>query len=172
MEKKQNPKIAKLIHLAYIFVWVIIVTLTGHFLGIHYSWVYSLTVPLFFLMEGTEKEKVLSIFCGGAAGMILTYVMCMGIRATTPYLGGLWSYVICVTIAIGVLMLMMPFAPYFFNNVGFVYLIVAVIDTKEFCADFVPLLIGFFVGGAIYIGGIFVIMNFLRAHAKKKVASK
>ena len=70
MEKKKNPRIAKLIHLSYIFLWVIAVTFAGHFLGIHSTWVYSLTVPLFFLIEGTEKDKVLSIFCGGATGIV------------------------------------------------------------------------------------------------------
>lgn len=169
MKSPKNPRIAKLIHLSYIFVWVIAVTFAGHFLGIHSTWVYSLTVPLFFLIEGTEKEKVLSIFCGGATGMILTYIMCMGIKAITPYLGSLWSYLICVTIAIGILMLLMPFARYFFNNVGFIYLIVSVMDTKTFCADFVTLLISFFVGGAIYVGGAIAIVHILRYRAKKKL---
>lgn len=172
MEKKKNPRIAKMIHLSYIFVWVIAVTLTGHFLGLHSTWVYSLVVPLFFLMEGTEKDKVTSIFCGGATGMILAFLMCMAIRATTPYLGEPWSYLIFVTIAIAILMLLMPFAHHFFNNVGFIYLIVSVIDTKTFCADFVTLLVSFFVGGAIYIGGALVIVHFLRYRAKKKMAAK
>jgi hypothetical protein len=171
MEKKKNPRIAKLIHLSYIFLWVIAVTFAGHFLGIHSTWVYSLTVPLFFLIEGTEKDKVLSIFCGGATGMILTYVMCLGIKATAPYLGELWSYLLCVTVAIGILMLMMPFAHYFFNNVGFIYLIVSVIDTKAFCADFATILVSFFVGGAIYVGGAIGIVHFLKYRAKKKLAA-
>lgn len=172
MEKKKNPKITKLIHLSYIFLWVITVTLVGHFIGIHSTWVYSLTVPLFFLMEGTEKDKVLSIFCGGATGLLLTYVMCLGIKVTSPVLGELWGYLICVTIAIGVLMLLMPFARYFFNNVGFVYLIVSVIDTKAFCADIVTLLVSFFVGGAIYVGGALAIVHLLKYRAKKKLANK
>lgn len=172
MEKKQNPRIAKLIHLSYIFVWVITVTLAGHFIGIHATWIYSLTVPLFFLMEGTEKEKVTSIFCGGATGMVLAYLMCMAISATAPCLGEPWSYLIFVTVAIAILMLLMPFAPYFFNNVGFVYLIVSVIDTKAFCADFWTLVLSFFVGGAIYIGGALAIVHFLRYRAKKKAVTK
>ena len=69
-------------------------------------------------------------------------------------------------------MLMMPFAHHFFNNVGFVYLIVCVIDTKAFCADFVTLLISFFVGGAIYVGGAIAIVHFLKYRAKKKLAIK
>ena len=170
--KKNDPRIAKLIHLSYIFVWVIAVTLAGHFLGIHSTWVYSLTVPLFFLLEGTPKDKVLSIFCGGATGMILTYLMCLAIAATTPVLGSLWSYLIFVTITIGVLMLMMPFAHHFFNNVGFIYLVVSVIDTKTFCADFVTLLVSFFVGGAIYVGGAIAIVAYLKYRAKKKLAAK
>ncbi|MBE6843496.1 MAG: hypothetical protein E7510_11815 [Ruminococcus sp.] len=172
MEKKQNPRIAKLIHLSYIFVWVITVTLAGHFLGIHSTWVYSLVVPIFFLMEGTEKDKVISIFCGGATGMVLTFLMCKAISATAPTLGSMWSYLIFVTIAIAILMLMMPFAHYFFNNVGFIYLIVSVIDTKAFCTDFVTLLISFFVGGAIYIGGAIAIVHFLKYRAKKKATAK
>ena len=159
--KKTNPRIAKLIHLSYIFVWVITVTLAGHFLGIHSTWVYRLTVPLFFLLEGTAKDKVLSIFCGGATGMVLTYLMCLAIAATAPVLGSLWSYLIFVTITIGILMLMMPFAHHFFNNVGFIYLVVSVIDTKTFCADFVTLLVSFFVGGAIYVGGAIGILFFI-----------
>lgn len=104
--------------------------------------------------------------------MVLTYVMCLGIKAMSPYLGELWGYLICITIAIGILMLMMPFAHHFFNNVGFVYLIVCVIDTKAFCADFVTLLISFFVGGAIYVGGAIAIVHFLKYRAKKKLAIK
>ena len=171
MENK-NHRIAKLIHLSYIFVWVIAVTLAGHFLDIHSTWVYSLTVPLFFLLEGTAKDKVLSIFCGGATGMILTYLMCLAIAATTPILGSLWSYLIFVTITIGILMLMMPFAHHFFNNVGFIYLVVSVIDTKTFCADFATLLVSFFVGGGIYVGGAIGIVAFLKYRAKKKLAAK
>lgn len=104
--------------------------------------------------------------------MILTYIMCQGIKLTTPYIGGLWSYLICVTIAIGALMLMMPFAHHFFNNIGFIYLIVSVIDTKTFCADFVTLLVSFFVGGAIYVGGAIAIVHFLKYRARKKIEKK
>jgi hypothetical protein len=76
-----------------------------------------------------------------------------------------------VTVAIGILMLMMPFAHYFFNNVGFIYLIVSVIDTKAFCADFATILVSFFVGGAIYVGGAIGIVHFLKYRAKKKLAA-
>lgn len=52
-----SSKRKELGHLFYIFLWVLAVTFTGHFIGVHASWAYSLVVPIFFLMHGEPYHK-------------------------------------------------------------------------------------------------------------------
>lgn len=169
MIKHKEEKMAHLKHLMYIWVWVVIVTLGGHLLGIHCSWVYCLSVPLYFLMAGDMKERLLNIFCGGVTGMLITYVMCKGIVFLKPILGDVWGWAIPIVLALAVLMLMMPFAPHFFNNVGISYLVIATIDAGKFCEEIGSILICFIVGSAIYFAGIILIMKWIKAKEKKKV---
>lgn len=168
MQKTPTSLKAKLMQQACVFAWAATVTLTGFFLGIRFTWIYSLAVPLSFLMQGTEKEKAKTIFCGGVTGMLLAYLMCLAIGIVTPHLGDRLSFLIFVPSAVAILMFMMPVAPRFFNNVGFIYLIVCTADPNTFCANFIEMLLSFLIGGIIYLGGMFTIVYLLRSCAKKK----
>ena len=156
---------------ACVFAWAATVTLIGFLLNLRFAWIYSLSVPLSFLMQGTEKERAKTIFCGGTTGMILAYLMCILIGITTPQLGYRLSFFIFVPCTVAILMFMMPVAPRFFNNVGFIYLIVCTAYANTFCANFAEMLLSFLIGGAIYLGGMFVIIRLLRSRVKGKAAA-
>lgn len=103
--------------------------------------------------------------------MMIAYIMCISISILSHVIGHNVAYVLCLTVAIALLLLLKPFAPHVFNNVGFIYLIVGTVDTAAFCKDIIFLIGSFLIGGAIYIGGVLLIIKGIKAHAAR-VASK
>ena len=68
-------------------------------------------------------------------------------------------------------MLLMPFAPKFFNNVGFSYLIAACIEPEVFCGDILMMLVRFLIGGAIYLGGTLVVVKLFSMYQARKAGA-
>ena len=48
-----------------IYAWVMIITIGGHLLNIHNSWVFGIMVPIFFIMGGEINTKIKTVV-GGA----------------------------------------------------------------------------------------------------------
>ena len=172
MKHDRNDKATEVQMLFWIFVWVMVVMGGGHALGIEHTWVYCLVVPFFFLMGGDSvKDKILTIVCGGIVGMLITVVMCLGVLNLSPVLGDIWGWIVPVGIAVALLMLLMPFAPKFFNNVGFSYLIAACIEPEVFCGDILMMLVRFLIGGAIYLGGTLVVVKLFSLYQARKAGA-
>ena len=169
MKTKQQIK-AEIIPLAYILVWVLIVTAAGHLLELPATWTFCVALPMFFLMEGEPKEKLKMVFGGGTVGMLVTFAMCMAITALVPVMGSFWGWFVPVAITITLLLLLMPFAHYCFNNVGFAYMIICTVNATYFCENIVYMLGSFLIGSAINIGGALLIIMWLTNRAKKKAA--
>lgn len=154
-----------------IFVWVCIVTITGHVLNIESNWVYCLMVPLFFLLSGEVKEKVKTVVFGAFTGLVVSYLLCIVITVLSTIIGPTFGWIIPVVLAVAALMLLRPFFPYVCNNVAFLYMVVATRDAASFYAEFWYLLLYFAVGGVIYLGGVLVIVKFLQNQKKKNMAA-
>lgn len=166
---KQN-KIKEVIVMLPLYLWVMCVTIGGHLLGIESSWVFCIMVPVFFLMGGEMKQKVPTVVGGAVTGLVMSYLLCIAVTVLSAVVGQVAGWIIPVSVAIAILMLLRPFLPYVCNNVAFLYLIVATRDPETFYAEFGRLMLYFLVGGLIYLGGILLIIKGLQALGKKKAA--
>jgi hypothetical protein len=182
-----KPTKTKMQVLSLVFIWIAIWNVIYQYLHgaglLHFeiggislaveNWAFFAAVTLFFMQEELSyKDRFWHTLCGGTVGLLLAG----GVAATVHLLMGkgldhATAASIPLVIVVGALILLHPYIPLFFNNVGFIYLIVSVIDTKAFCADFTTILVSFFVGGAIYVGGAIGIVHFLKYRAKKKLAA-
>lgn len=163
-----NNKKKEVLVLLPIFAWVMTVTIGGHFLNIHSSWVFGIMVPIFFLMGGEIEQKLKTVVGGALTGLVVSYLLCIVVTVLSGIIGAAWGWVIPVTLAVAALMLLRPFFPYVCNNVAFLYMVIATKDSEAFFAEFWSLMIYFVVGGIIYLGGILLIVKTLQKLAAKK----
>lgn len=154
-----------------IYAWVMLITIGGHLLNIHSSWVFGIMVPIFFLMGGEINTKIKTVVGGAVTGLITSYLLCIGVALLSGIIGPTFGWIIPVSLAVAALMLLRPFFPYVCNNVAFLYMVVATKDSEAFFAEFWHLMIYFVVGGLIYLGGILLIVKGLQNLAKKKAAA-
>jgi hypothetical protein len=154
-----------------IYAWVMLITIGGHFLNIHSSWVFGIMVPIFFIMGGEINQKIKTVVGGALTGLIFSYLLCIAVNVLSGIIGPAWGWVLPVSLVVAALMLLRPFFPYVCNNVAFLYMVIATKDAASFFEEFWSLLIYFVVGGVIYLGGILLIVKTLQKLAMKKAAS-
>lgn len=101
--------------------------------GIHIiNWSFFAAVTLFFMQEElTYKQRFFHTLIGGAVGLLLAagIILCYGML-TQMGIEKLIAISIPLVAAIGILILAHPYLPMIFNNVGFIYLIVAFIEKE------------------------------------------
>ena len=163
-----NHKKKEVLTLLPIYFWVMCVTITGHLLNIHCSWIYGIMVPIFFIMGGEPDKKLKTVVGGAVTGIIVSYLLCIGVALLSTVIGPTFGWIIPVSLAVAALMLLRPFFPYVCNNVAFLYMVVCTMDSEAFYAEFWPMLIYFVIGGLIYLGGILLIIKGLKKLAAKK----
>jgi hypothetical protein len=122
-------------------------------------------------MGGEIKTKIKTVIGGALTGLIVSYLLCIGVTLLSGIIGPTFGWIIPVALAVAALMLLRPFFPYVCNNVAFLYMVVATRDSAAFFAEFWSLMIYFVVGGIIYLGGILLIIMGLQKLAKKKAAA-
>ena len=154
-----------------IYAWVMFITIGGHLLNIHSSWVFGIMVPIFFIMGGEINTKIKTVVGGAVTGLFASYLLCIGVALLSGIIGPTFGWIIPVSLAVAALMLLRPFFPYVCNNVAFLYMVVATRDSAAFFAEFWSLMLYFVVGGIIYLGGILLIIKGLRKLAEKKTAA-
>ena len=90
------------------------------------TWAFFLTITVFFMQEElSNKDRFFTTLFGGAVGILLGW----GVISGTKALAGTGlnpTFALCIFLAIAITMLIMlhPFMPYFFNNVGFCYFVI------------------------------------------------
>lgn len=127
---------ALLIVFVWIAIWNVIYQATHGILeesGIHIiNWSFFAAVTLFFMQEElTYKQRFWHTLIGGITGLLLAagIVLCYSALAKAG-LPQLAAVSIPLVVAIGILILAHPYLPVIFNNVGFIYLIVAFIQKE------------------------------------------
>lgn len=96
------------------------------------AWAFFITITIFFMQEElSNKDRFLTTLFGGAVGILLGWGVVSGTTAlaaagVTPVLA------LCIFLAIAITMLIMlpPYMPYLFNNVGFCYFIIYFVFTE------------------------------------------
>lgn len=169
-----------MIPLLIVFIWIAIWNVVFQIL--HHSfpnmpivnWAFFISVTIFFMQEElSPKEKFWHTLVGGAVGLLLAAGIVAGcgalVRQGVPYLGAICPLIL---LAIGMLILLKPVFPVFFNNVGFCYLIVALVNSSTAASGLPKYLLSLALGSVILnLGCIFLIKTYSRYKKKKMLAA-
>lgn len=181
-----KPTKAKLHVLLIVFAWIGIWNVIYQYLhaagALHFeigslslgveNWAFFVAVTLFFMLEELPlKDRFWHTLCGGIVGLLLA----AGIVLTVPFLMGkgldhATAVSIPLVIVVAALILLHAYIPLFFNNVGFIYLIVAFIQADVMVEKLPSYIFSVIVASLILNLGSIVLINKYTAYAQKKAA--
>lgn len=150
--KKDNESRFGLISGVLLIIWILITNAVLFAIGFQYTWVVFISNIMMFTMAGDLKTRFLSVEIGGMVGLILTVCMLLVAQAITPAVGPLMGFIIPLCVILILLILVHPYAPVVFNNVGFAYLVCATINIPAFAENIPQHLIGFVIGSLVFNG--------------------
>ncbi len=178
-----KPKKAKMLGLLLVFAWIILWNVIyqilhakgfTHFAGLEVvNWSFFISVTIFFMQEELSyKDRFLTTLLGGAVGLLTAAGVAKG---TGMLMQAGASHLIAVSamliVAIAALILLQPVLPYLFNNVGFCYFIVSLINSKETVTNLPSNLFSLLLGSVILnLGCSLILTLFKKAMLKKKRA--
>lgn len=178
----QKPAKGKMGALLIVFAWIAIWNVI--YQGIHglwadssiqiVNWAFFITVTLFFMQEElTYKQRFWHTLIGGTVGLLLSAFI--AVVCTVLMKNGL-SYFISVSIplvlVLAMLILLNPYFPAVFNNVGFVYMIAGFIETDKLIPMLPSYLFSLLLGSIILNLGCSLLLNIYTKTATKKAMEK
>ena len=177
--RKPHPQ--KMIGLLIVFVWIIVWNVIYQFLhakellsfgGIEVvNWAFFLSVTVFFMQEELQyKERFFTTLIGGAVGLLIAAGVAKGIGLLMAAgVGHVVAVSLLLIVAIGLLILLQPVLPYVFNNVGFCYFIVSLINSKETVSNLPSNLLSLALGCiALNLGRSLLLGLYKKQMAKKR----
>lgn len=154
----------------FLLCWILIANAILHIIGFSYGWLIFISNIMLFTLEGDIKERFITVELGGLVGLVLTVITLLIVTALTPLIGDLFGLLIPLAGVLALLILVHPYAPKVFNNVGFAYLTCACIDTASFASN-IALFIGVFIVGSLAFNGVCILlMKPAKALAVKSVS--
>ncbi len=134
------------------------------------NWAFFIATTLFFMQEElTYKQRFWHTLIGGSIGLLLAAGI--GIACTAMIKNGvshLTAVAVPLVLAIGILILLSPYIPVVFNNVGFVYLIVAFVESDKVVSMLPSYLVSLLLGSIILnLGCSFLISIYTKILTKK-----
>ncbi len=178
----QKPAKGKMGALVIVFAWIAIWNVV--YQAIHglwhdssiqiVNWAFFAAVTLFFMQEElTYKQRFWHTMVGGSVGLVLAAGI--GVVCTVLMEKGVgYTAAVCIplVIAIAVLILAHPYLPVIFNNVGFIYLIVAFVESEKVVSMLPSYIISLVLGSLILnLGCSFLIGVYTKALTKKAIAA-
>ena len=176
-----KPKKAKMLGLLLVFAWIILWHVIyqllhakglTHFGGLEIvNWSFFISVTIFFMQEELSyKERFWTTLLGGAVGLLIAAGV---VKGTVALMGAGVSHFAAISmlliVAIAALILLQPVLPYLFNNVGFCYFIISLINSKETISSLPSNLFSLLLGSLILnLGCSLVLTLFKKAMMKKK----
>ena len=134
------------------------------------NWSFFISVTIFFMQEELSyKDRFLHTLFGGAVGLLVAAGVVKGCVALMG--AGLSHFAaisILLVISIGALILLHPYLPMFFNNVGFCYFIISLINSKETISMLPSNLLSLLLGSIILNLGCSALLTLYINNKKKK----
>lgn len=136
------------------------------------NWAFFISVTIFFMQEElTYKARFVHTLVGGAVGLLLA----AGLIALYTVLAkngvsALAAVMIPLALCVAALILLNPYLPVFFNNVGFCYFIIALIDAESAVSKLPIYLLSLLLGSVILNLGCSGLLALYQKSAMKKVA--
>lgn len=177
-----KPAKGKMGALLIVFLWIAVWNVI--YQGIHgiwadssiqvVNWAFFVTVTLFFMQEElTYKQRFWYTLVGGAVGLI--FAAGIAVVCTVMMENGA-SYLLSVSvplvIAIAMLILLNPYLPAIFNNVGFVYLIIAFVEVDKVITSLPSYFLSLLLGSIILNLGCSFLLNLYTKALTKKAMKK
>lgn len=166
---------ALLIVLAWILLWNTVFQVLH---GVWYempvvSWAFFISITIFFMQEElTYKARFWHTLVGGSVGLLMAagLVFIFSILAKSGVHPTV-STLIPIFIFVTMLILLNPYLPMFFNNVGFCYFIIALIDAESAVAKLPQYLLSLLLGSIILnLGCSGLLALYTKAMTKKAMA--
>lgn len=177
-----KPAKGKMGALLIVFVWIAvwnIVYQAAHGLWHDSSiqivnWAFFAAVTLFFMQEElTYKQRFWHTMVGGTVGLLLAAGI--GFTCTVMMQNGVgYTAAVCIplVIVIALLIIAHPYLPMIFNNVGFIYLIVAFVESDKVVSMLPSYIISLVLGSLILnLGCSFFIGVYTKQLTKKAIAA-
>lgn len=183
-----KPPKGKMAALALVFLWIAlwnVIYQVLHGAGLlHFhigslelevvNWAFFSVVTLFFMQEElTYKERFLHTLVGGTVGCLLAAGI--GFAVTLLMKNGV-GYAAAVSIplvtVIAMLILLNPYMPVVFNNVGFIALIFSFVESDKVVSSLPSYILSIFLGSVILNLGCTVLINQYTKIATKKAIAK
>lgn len=172
---KKFPR-AKLPTLLIVFSWIAVCNIVFQLLHHRFhdmpiaNWAFFLSVTVFFMQEELKPMQRFShTLVGGAVGLLLAAGVVYGTKLlVTAGLDKTLSTCILLITAIGMLILLSPPIPLVFNNVGFCYFIISLIDSSTTVSKLPVHLLSLLLGSIVLnLGCIGLLKLYGKAKAKK-----
>ena len=137
------------------------------------SWAFFISITIFFMQEElTYKARFWHTLVGGSVGLLMAagLVFIFSILAKSDVHPTV-STLIPIFIFVTMLILLNPYLPIFFNNVGFCYFIIALIDAESAVAMLQKYLLSLLLGSIILnLGCSGLLALYTKALTKKAMA--
>ncbi len=183
-----KPTKAKIKILTIVFLWIALCNVVYQYLHaadlLHFeigslhlgveNWAFFAAVTLFFLQEELSyKNRFWHTLVGGTVGLLLAAALVV-ITGALQGQGLDHATAICIPLMVilAVLIIASPFAPMIFNNVGFIYFIVALIKSGELIHNLPSYIFSLVLGSLILNLGCSVLINAATKAMQKKAAAK
>ena len=177
-----KPAKGKMTTLFVVFLWIIFWNVIYQIIHPHLhdsplsieSWAFFISVTIFFMQEElTPKQRFWHTLVGGAVGLLIAAGVVLGCKQLMALgLSHLPAICIVLIIAIAMLIMLHPYMPMFFNNVGFCYFIVSLIDSSKTVEKLPDHLFSLLLGSICLNLGVIGVLRLLKKVKAKKANSK
>ncbi len=171
-----KPPKGKMKGLLIVFAWIILWNIiyqvihgAWHDMPIA-NWAFFISVTIFFMQEElTYKARFVHTLVGGAVGLLLAAGL-VAVYAALAKSGvsPLAAISVPLVVCIAALILLNPYLPVVFNNVGFCYFIVALIDAESAITKLPVYLLSLLLGSLILNLGCSGLLSLYQKIAMKK----
>lgn len=157
----------------FIFLWIVLCNIIVIAFRIHPSWPFFMSAALYFMLPGDDvAKKMQTVLIGGVTGLLLALLF---VKTSDMLIAGempiLLALMLPLTVVLFLLIIVHLYYPIVLNNVGFVYLIIALMDHGSTATETIPNICSLLAGGLVINGGAVLICIVVKSwYAKHAVA--
>jgi hypothetical protein len=158
-----------------VFLWIVLCNLVVqafleplHEIGFT-NWSFFLANVLFFLLEDPSyKDRFLKVLFGSSIGLIGAYLLAIIYTILSENgVGHLWAVMIPLTIVLFLIINLHPIFPKVFNNIGFAFFTIALIDAAGAYSHITGYIVSAVAGNLIVNGiAVLIIMELMKYFTK------
>ena len=173
-----KPAKGKMTTLFVVFLWIILWNVIYQIIHPHLhdsplmieNWAFFISVTIFFMQEElTPKQRFWHTLVGGTVGLLIAAGVVVGCKQLMALgLSHTLAIIILLIIAIAMLILLHPYMPMFFNNVGFCYFIVSLVDSSKTVEKLPDHLFSLLLGSICLNLGVIGVLRILKKVKAKK----